>query len=197
VAEPGTIRPSALPANWAHAIGNHPFEANAIRSSSHRQNELATSKRSTRTAKGESRCSSERQEKKTEIRPGRRRYSDTAVTARRTADLTYCRRVAAGIGGGTCDRSEDPSCGSVIRAVWQRPAQRCGRCALPIVPRHPATMREWLKDVSMTDRPIRPTSGGEMAETGSSGSPSTAVAGGGPTAHRNRLNPLPHPALAG
>jgi len=52
VAEPGTIRPSALPANCAHAIGNHPFEANAIRSTSHKQNELATSKRSTRAAKG-------------------------------------------------------------------------------------------------------------------------------------------------
>jgi uncharacterized membrane protein len=35
-----------------------------------------------------------------------------------------------------------------------------------------------------------------MAETGSSGSPSTAVAGGGPTAHRNWLNLLPNPALA-
>jgi hypothetical protein len=35
-----------------------------------------------------------------------------------------------------------------------------------------------------------------MAETGSSGSSSTAVAGGGPTAHRNWLNLLPNPALA-
>ena len=35
-----------------------------------------------------------------------------------------------------------------------------------------------------------------MAETGSSGSPSTAVAGGGPTAHRNWLNLRPNPALA-
>jgi hypothetical protein len=35
-----------------------------------------------------------------------------------------------------------------------------------------------------------------MAETGSSGSRSTAVAGGGPTAHRNWLNLLPNPALA-
>jgi uncharacterized membrane protein len=35
-----------------------------------------------------------------------------------------------------------------------------------------------------------------MAETGSSGSPSTAVASGGPTAHRNWLNLLPNPALA-
>jgi len=35
-----------------------------------------------------------------------------------------------------------------------------------------------------------------MAETGSSGSPSRAVAGGGPTAHRNWLNLLPNPALA-
>src|SRR4029453_6517805 len=148
VAEPGTIRPSALPANWAHAIGNHPFEANAIRSSSHRQNELATSKRSTRTAKGESRCSSERQEEKTEIRPGRSRYSDTAVTARRTADLTYCRRVAAGMGGGTGDRSEDRSCGSVIRAVWQRPAPGLGDVRRRSSPDDPATMREWVKDVS-------------------------------------------------
>jgi hypothetical protein len=73
VAEPGTIRPSALPANCEDAIGNHPFEANAIRSSSHKHNELATSKRSTRAAKGQSRCSSERQEEKTEIRPGRSR----------------------------------------------------------------------------------------------------------------------------
>ena len=73
VAEPGTIRPSALPANWAHAIGNHPFVANAIRSTSHKQKELPTSKRSTSTAKGQSRCSSERQEEKTEIRPGRSR----------------------------------------------------------------------------------------------------------------------------
>jgi len=35
-----------------------------------------------------------------------------------------------------------------------------------------------------------------MAETGSSGSPSTAVEGGGPTAHHNWLNLLPNPALA-
>src|SRR6266508_1888102 len=35
-----------------------------------------------------------------------------------------------------------------------------------------------------------------MAETRSSGSRSTAVAGGGPTAHRNWLNLLPNPALA-
>src|SRR6266508_358589 len=35
-----------------------------------------------------------------------------------------------------------------------------------------------------------------MAQTGSSGSSSTAVAGGGPTAHRNWLNLLPNPALA-
>ena len=38
-----------------------------------KQNELATSKRSTRAAEGQSRCSSERQEEKTEIRPGRSR----------------------------------------------------------------------------------------------------------------------------
>lgn len=35
-----------------------------------------------------------------------------------------------------------------------------------------------------------------MAETGSSGSRSTSVAGGGQTAHRNWLNLLPNPALA-
>ena len=73
VAEPGTIRPSALPANWAHATGNHPFEANAIRSTSHKQNELPTSKRSTRSAKGQSRCSRERHEEKTETRLGSNR----------------------------------------------------------------------------------------------------------------------------
>ena len=35
-----------------------------------------------------------------------------------------------------------------------------------------------------------------MAETGSSGSPSTAVAGGGPTAHRNWLSLPANPAFA-
>jgi hypothetical protein len=73
VAVPGTIRPTAFPANCEHATGNHPFEPNAILLTSHRQTELATSNRSTRTPNRQSTRSSERHDEKTESRLGNNR----------------------------------------------------------------------------------------------------------------------------
>jgi hypothetical protein len=73
VAEPGMIRPSAFPASCPVAIVNHPVDPNAIRSSSHRQIQLTNSKRSTRTAKGQSRCFREGHDDRTESRLGRSR----------------------------------------------------------------------------------------------------------------------------
>ena len=73
VAEPGTMRPSAFPANWEHATENQPLKPSAIRSTSHKQTELAASNRSTRTANGQPRCSRERHEEKTETRLGSNR----------------------------------------------------------------------------------------------------------------------------
>ncbi len=49
---------------------NHPFDPSAIRASSHRQIQLANSNRSTRTAKGQSRCFREGHGERTESKLG-------------------------------------------------------------------------------------------------------------------------------
>jgi Tfp pilus assembly protein PilX len=74
VAEPGMTRPIAFPASCADATANQPSTPSAIRSISQRQTELAISNTSTSAANGQSRCSSERQEDKTETRLGKSKY---------------------------------------------------------------------------------------------------------------------------
>jgi hypothetical protein len=94
VGAPGTIRPTAFPASCAQAIGNLALAPSAIRSSSHRHTKLAASQATARTAKGQSRCDSDRHDANTEASVGSSTYSETAATSRSTPDLT-CGRHAA------------------------------------------------------------------------------------------------------
>jgi hypothetical protein len=73
VADPGRILPTALPASCAVATGNHALEPSAMRSSSHRQTELAPSRTNTSTAYGQSRCARDGHDEKTARRLGRTR----------------------------------------------------------------------------------------------------------------------------
>ena len=84
---PGTIRPTAFPLNCAAATGNQARVCSAIRSSCHSQRKLAISHATTRTAKYQSRCISERHDEKTAIRLGKNRYSDAPATASSAMDL--------------------------------------------------------------------------------------------------------------
>ena len=91
VGAPGTIRPAAFPASCAQAIGNLALDPSAIRSSSHKHTKLAASQATARTAKGQSRCDSDRHDAKTEASVGSSTYSETAASSRSTPDLTCCR----------------------------------------------------------------------------------------------------------
>jgi hypothetical protein len=71
---PGRMRPAALPTSCAAITARRSSVPSATRSSSHRQIAARSSETSVRTAKGQSRCESERHEPNTDSRLGRRQF---------------------------------------------------------------------------------------------------------------------------
>ena len=82
---PGTIFPTALPANCDEPTTNQLLVCNAIRLSSHRQTKLAASLTTARIAQYQVRSASDLQEENTESRLGSSRYRETPVIRTKSA----------------------------------------------------------------------------------------------------------------